>query len=79
MGLVVEIMQKIVAGDRLRYPKLVNAECKCFGGKMKTLLAEFLDLVPRRQCGRRRAQEEFESMPHHLPELHGGMIGGLHR
>jgi hypothetical protein len=46
---------------------------------MKTLLEESQDLVVHRQCGRRRAQAEFESMPHHLPELHGDMIGRLHR
>ena len=46
---------------------------------MKTLLEEFHDLVAHRQCGRRRAQAEVESMPHHLPELHGDTIGRLHR
>jgi len=46
---------------------------------MKTLLEEFQDLVVHRQCGRRRAQAEVESMPHYLPEQHDDMIGRLHR
>ena len=46
---------------------------------METLLEECHDPVARRQCGRRRAQAEFESVPHHLPELYGGMIERLHR
>lgn len=79
MGLVVEITQEIVPGNGLRYPKLVYAKYIFFGGKMETLLEECHDPVARRQCGRRRAQAEFESVPHHLPELHGGMIERLHR
>lgn len=79
MGLVVKIMEEIVAGNGLRYPKLANAKHICFGGKMETLLEECHDPVARRQCGHRRAQAEFELVPHHLPELHGGMIERLHR
>jgi hypothetical protein len=79
MGLVAEVIQEIVTGNGLRYPKLANGKYICFGGKMENLLKEFHDLFASRQCGRRRAQAEFESVPHHLPELHGGMIERRHR
>jgi hypothetical protein len=59
--------------------KVSKCEVYMLGGKMKTLLGEFHDLVVHRQCGRRRAQAEVESMPPYLPEQHGDMIGRLHR
>ena len=75
VGLGVEVLQEIVAGNGLRYPKLANARYICFGGRIKTLLEEFHDLVARIKYGGRRAQAEFGSMPHHLPEPHGAIIG----